>query len=229
MKILLATHGSQGVVALRELFALGYNTKNVTVLLSSGKNGPIIEFLKFNKMNVQIISSGMVFDECIRLMDVENALLISVSWAYKFSEYAIKVFNKRMINFHPGLLPKYKGCYSTSWSLINKESYVGYTYHFINSKFDEGNIILKNKIRVQDNDTAHSLHYKIFQQGLRRMGDAILLINTVGKKQNGKGNYYPNQLPYNGVIDPKWSADEIKIFVRAIYFPPFEPAIIMKD
>ena len=36
MKVLLATNGSQGVVALRELFSLGYDTKDVVVVLSGG-------------------------------------------------------------------------------------------------------------------------------------------------------------------------------------------------
>jgi len=229
MKVLLATNGSQGVVALRELFSLGYDTKDVTVVLSSGANEPIIEFLRFNKMPIRVISSGKEFDELIRSLKIGDTFLLSVSWAYKFSEYAIKSFHNKMINFHPGLLPNYKGCYSTSWSLINNEQYVGYTYHFINSEYDEGNILLMDKIKINSNDTAHSLHYKIFQQGLRKIGKALLLINTDGKKQSGKGAFYPNKLPYNGVVDSDWDIAKVNNFVRAMHFPPFKSAVIIKD
>jgi len=229
MKVLLATNGSQGVVALRELFSLGYDTKDVIVVLSSGANEPIIEFLKFNKMPIRIISSGGEFDELIRSIKVRGAFLLSISWAYKFSEYAIKSFSNKMINFHPGLLPNYKGCYSTSWSLINNEQYVGYTYHFINSEYDEGNILLMDKIKINSNDTAHSLHYKIFQQGLREIGKVLSLINTDGEKQSDEGAFYPNKLPYNGVVDSDWDIATVNNFVRAMYFPPFKPAVIIKD
>jgi len=106
---------------------------------------------------------------------------------------------------------------------------VGYTYHFINSEYDEGNILLMNKIKINSNDNAHSLHYKIFQQGLREIGKVLSLINTDGEKQSDEGTYYPNKLPYNGVVGSDWDIAKVNNFIRAMYFPPYKPAVVIKD
>ena len=132
MKIILATQGSVGVVALRELFSLGYNREDITVVLCDGSCESIIEFLKFNKMPIITFSSSKEFDSWISKTD--HNILISVSWKYKFSDHAIKSLNGKLVNLHPALLPNYKGCYSTPWSLINNEKYVGFTYHYINNE-----------------------------------------------------------------------------------------------
>lgn len=227
MKIILATQGAVGIVALRELFSLGYSRENITVILCNRSSSSIEEFLKFNQMPIISVSSSEEFDTLIS--NTFANLLISISWKYKFSDYAIKSIDGRLINFHPGLLPQYKGCYSTPWSIINNEKYVGFTYHFIDNDFDSGNILLIEKIKINKQDTAHSLHYKIFQRGLSNLGDVIGLKNTKGIKQFGQGNYYPNKLPYNGIIQRDWSESKTERFIRAMYFPPLKPAVCIHN
>ena len=53
-----------------------------------------------------------------------------------------KVINstKGIINIHPAILPKYRGCTSLEWSLHNNDA-IGLTAHFMNKKYDAGPII----------------------------------------------------------------------------------------
>ncbi len=51
---------------------------------------------------------------------------------------------KGVINIHPGLFPKYRGCTNIEWALRNKEP-LGLTAHFMDEKYDSGPVI-KTKI-----------------------------------------------------------------------------------
>ena len=76
----------------------------------------------------------------------------------------IKSFHHKIINIHPSLLPKYKGLDTHERVLKNKEKYSGCTVHYVTSKLDSGKIILQKRIRIDKNETAHSLKLKILKQ-----------------------------------------------------------------
>jgi len=37
-------------------------------------------------------------------------------------------------------------------------------------------------------------------------------------------SYYKKEIPNNGVVDLSWDEKKFDNYVRALYFPPFEPA-----
>ena len=76
----------------------------------------------------------------------------------------IKSFHHKIINIHPSLLPKYKGLDTHERVLKNKEKYSGCTVHYVTSELDSGKIILQKRIRIDKNETAHSLKLKILKQ-----------------------------------------------------------------
>ena len=78
----------------------------------------------------------------------------------------IQAYNGRIINIHPALLPNYggKGMYGM-WVheavIANKETESGITIHYVNEKYDEGNIIFQAKCAIDKNDTPEVLAAKI--------------------------------------------------------------------
>lgn len=64
---------------------------------------------------------------------------------------------KRAYNFHPGILPDYRGAGAYSWVLINKEKETGVTLHEIDYNIDSGPIIEIAKTLIYPQDTAESL------------------------------------------------------------------------
>jgi len=224
--IVLATQGSQGIVALRELFSCGVHPQELFVVVcNAGANKPLFEFLKYNEMTYITVSSDAEFRKNLDLLQNEHNKLVSVSWKYKFSEETIDFFNGKTVNFHPGLLPEYKGCFSTPWAIINHEKYSGYTYHRISEEFDSGNILLREKIEIYENDTSHSLNYRIMQRGLSKLPVVLEIIDDFGIPQEEGGSYYSNVLPYNGIILNEWTDSEKIRFARAMYFPPHKQAV----
>ncbi len=78
----------------------------------------------------------------------------------------ILAYKNRIINIHPALLPNYggKGMYGMRVHeavIANKEKESGITIHYVNEKYDEGNIIFQAKCAIDKNDTPETLASKI--------------------------------------------------------------------
>jgi len=64
----------------------------------------------------------------------------------------------RCVNFHPGILPDYRGSGAFSWSIINREKYTGISLHEIDYNIDSGPLININKTIIHPTDTAETLY-----------------------------------------------------------------------
>jgi phosphoribosylglycinamide formyltransferase 1 len=80
------------------------------------------------------------------------------------SKNFIKKFDGKIINIHPSLLPKYKGLNTHMKAIKNKDKYAGCTVHFVTSKLDSGETILKKKVKILIKDTPTSLAKKVLKQ-----------------------------------------------------------------
>lgn len=88
-------------------------------------------------------------------------------------------------NLHASLLPNYRGAAPINWAIINGEKTTGVTTFYIDDKIDTGAIILKEKILIDENDTAGTLHDKLMKLG------SNLVVKTV--KTIEKGNVETTQ------------------------------------
>ena len=82
------------------------------------------------------------------------------------SKDLIKNFKGKIINIHPSLLPKYggKGMYGDNVHnqvLVNKEKETGITIHYVNEKYDMGEIIFQKKINLHKSETLNTIKSKI--------------------------------------------------------------------
>ena len=74
----------------------------------------------------------------------------------------INFYNNRIINFHLGLSPYYKGSGTNFWPLVNKEpEYVGATLMFMDSGIDTGKIIHQIRPLVSQDDGPHDIGCKV--------------------------------------------------------------------
>ena len=92
------------------------------------------------------------------------------------SKNFIKKFNKKIINIHPSLLPKYKGLNTHIKAIKNKDKFAGCTVHYVTEKLDSGKIILQRKIKITKKDTPTTLSKKVLEQEHKLYPAAILKI-----------------------------------------------------
>ncbi len=77
------------------------------------------------------------------------------------------------INVHASLLPQYRGAAPINWAIINGEKETGVTTFKLQHEIDTGNILLQQKVSIEPEDNAGTLHDKLMQAG------AELLVRTI--------------------------------------------------
>lgn len=82
-------------------------------------------------------------------------------------------------NLHASLLPQYRGAAPLHWAIINGEKETGVTTFLLEQAIDTGNIILQEKERIYENDTAGTLHKRLMHKG------AQLVLATVKAIEQG--------------------------------------------
>jgi phosphoribosylglycinamide formyltransferase-1 len=79
------------------------------------------------------------------------------------SDYT-SIYQARMVNTHPGLLPETKALYGRQiqqYVLDRHLPYGGQTLHLTAEKYDEGPVIAEHKVPVEPGDTADSLFERV--------------------------------------------------------------------
>ncbi|MDN3723784.1 methionyl-tRNA formyltransferase [Aequorivita sp. SDUM287046] len=108
-------------------------------------------------------------------------------------------------NLHASLLPQYRGAAPINWAIINNEETTGVTTFFIDEKIDTGTIIANEKIRIEKNETAGTLHDKLNTLG------GELVIKTLQLIEEGKAEAKPQTENSRIKEAPKLTAENTRI------------------
>jgi methionyl-tRNA formyltransferase len=88
-----------------------------------------------------------------------------------------KVPKHGMIQYHPSLLPLYRGPSSINWPIIRGDERTGLTIFRPTDGLDEGPIILQKKTRIGPDDTLGSVYFdRLFPMGVKALQEAADLI-----------------------------------------------------
>lgn len=68
-------------------------------------------------------------------------------------------------NLHASLLPRYRGAAPINWAVINGDKETGITTFFLKHEIDTGNIILQEKVAIDEEDNAGDVHDKLMYLG----------------------------------------------------------------
>lgn len=101
-----------------------------------------------------------------QLRGFHPSMIVLAGFLWKIPEAVIKAFPDKIINIHPALLPGYggKGMYGhhVHHAVITaKEKESGITIHYVNEKYDEGDVILQARCKVEDGDKPEHLATRI--------------------------------------------------------------------
>lgn len=127
------------------------------------------------------------------------------------------------VNLHPSLLPAYRGRASINWAILNGETKLGLTGHFVDEGADTGDIIAQISYEVsEDQDVGDCLNllYPLYESMTRR----ILGYFQSGRvprtpQDHTRATVFPRRRPEDGAIDWKQPARWICNLVRAVAAP----------
>lgn len=81
------------------------------------------------------------------------------------------------IQFHPSLLPKYRGPSSINWPIIRGDTRTGLTIFRPNEGLDEGPVVLQKECEIGPDETIGELYFnKLFPMGVAAMLEAAELV-----------------------------------------------------
>ena len=152
---------------------------NVSLVISNNRNANGINYAKKYKIPYLLIDT--------KNKNYDNKILLSLK-KYKItficlagfmkiiSKKVINTFDKKIINIHPSLFPKFKGLNTFSRVIKNREKKTGCTVHYVNSKLDDGDIIVKKMFYLNANENERTLKRKTQLLEYKAYPEAIIKI-----------------------------------------------------
>jgi methionyl-tRNA formyltransferase len=152
----------------------------------------------------------------------EPDVIFSVYYSQVLSA-AILGLARHAINFHPSLLPKYRGTAPIVWAIVNGEKRTGVTAHEMTHPVDSGRIYSTMAFPIGPQDTGYLVYKKaartcvrVFRRVLNDLRDNSLK----GRRPAGEGSYHSSKTPRVNLLDPL-TQDKLKVYniVRALSRP----------
>ena len=127
------------------------------------------------------------------------------------------------VNLHPSLLPKYRGRAPVNWAILNGETRLGLTAHFVDEGMDTGDIIEQVSYDLRDDqDVGDCLNvlYPLYREMTRN----VLSHFESGRvpripQDHSQATAFSARKPSDGLIDWNQSARSVLNLVRAVALP----------
>jgi phosphoribosylglycinamide formyltransferase-1 len=171
--IKLAVLGSTNGTDLRAIMAAiskGELEAEVSVVISNRKNAYILEHARNYDVPAIFIShkekAREEFDaEMTTVLNRHGVdLVLLIGFMRILSSEFCRVWQNKLLNVHPSLLPKYAGGMDTDIHeevLKNGDTETGCTIHFVTEEVDGGPILIQKKCPIFRNDNVDTLKVKV--------------------------------------------------------------------
>jgi methionyl-tRNA formyltransferase len=94
-------------------------------------------------------------------------------------EEFLNVPTRGSIQYHPSLLPKYRGPSAINWPIIQGETETGLSIFWPDNGLDTGDVLLQKKTPISDTDTLGSVYFdRLFPMGVEAMLEAVDLVKA---------------------------------------------------
>ena len=153
---------------ISDYFADNENIK-ISLILTNNKESYVLERAKKLKIPaVYFDKKDFYLSENVlnKLQSFQIDFIVLAGFLWLIPKNLIQNFPNRIINIHPALLPKYggKGMFGMKVHEAVKKSgdaETGITIHFVNDKYDEGEVIFQVKVKVEKSDSVEDIAAKI--------------------------------------------------------------------
>jgi len=205
-------------------------------IFNPSKDYTIIKSNKLYDIKGNSVNSQKFYEEIQKL---NPDIIIVGSWGEKFKSNILNLLP--CINFHPALLPKNRGANPYFWSIYLNQSISGLSIHYMNEKFDRGDIILQEAIVISEKETGASLKDKTTKLAKTMVKDLLKLYDNKQiqpiKQDETYASYEPQISHKEVIVDlskPKvdvdrhlralhpWAVAYVKIARRYVAIPNYE-------
>lgn len=146
-----------------------HGTASVAAVFSNNRTAKVLK--RAHDLNVQALhfdrEALYESNDILNLLkDMQPDLIVLAGFLWIFPEKILNHFPNKVVNVHPALLPKYggKGMYGMNVHkaiLEQKEVETGISVHYVNDKYDEGELIFQARTTIEPEDTVEDIAQKI--------------------------------------------------------------------
>lgn len=123
-------------------------------------------------------------------------------------------------NLHGSLLPKYRGAAPINHAIIQGETETGVTSFKLKHEIDTGDVLLRKKVAIDENDDAGTLHDRMMIIGADAVLETVKLIEsgkyTFTKQEDAESTKAPKIFHETCKIDFKKPVDQVYNFIRGL-------------
>ncbi|MGG1678996.1 phosphoribosylglycinamide formyltransferase [Neobacillus sp. NRS-1170] len=146
----------------------GVLTANLALLVCDKPGAYVIERAKASGIPCFIFNpkdylEKADYEKVISVLLKENKvdLIVLAGYMRLIGPTLLKEYEGRIVNIHPSLLPDFPGKDAIGQALAAKAKWSGVTIHFVDAGMDTGPIIVRERVRIEENETRESLTTKI--------------------------------------------------------------------
>lgn len=151
----------------------GYISSKVRLVIAnkevSGLDHPKELGIETAVVSRELMTRKEFLDVQIRLLEKHGIdLIVLAGFLKKLPPEIVDKYKGRILNIHPALLPKFggKGMHGMAVhraAVAEGEKYSGPTVHFVDNKYDHGEILIQRKIELTEGETAETLQKKVLE------------------------------------------------------------------
>ena len=144
------------------------------------KNIPVFQPLKVRK-NTEFIEE---------IKELKPDVMCVVAYGKILPKEILDIPQFGCINVHGSLLPKYRGAAPIQWAVINGDKETGITTMYMDVGMDTGDMILKEKVSIGENETTGELWNRLSKIGGELLVKTLKLIEKGNAPRTKQGEDY---------------------------------------
>ena len=144
------------------------------------KNIPVFQPLKVRR-NTEFIEE---------IKELKPDVICVVAYGKILPEEILDIPQFGCINVHGSLLPKYRGAAPIQWAVINGDKETGITTMYMDVGMDTGDMILKEKVSIGENETTGELWNRLSKIGGELLVKTLKLIEKGNAPRTKQGEDY---------------------------------------
>lgn len=141
----------------------------ITLIASNNPKAGVIERARRLHIPVVLFDRATFYqtDRIVQLLQQQRVdLIVLAGFMWLIPENLVKAYTNRMLNIHPALLPKYggKGMYGHfvhEAVVAAGETESGITIHYVNDRYDEGDIVFQASCTLEADDNPDEVAQKV--------------------------------------------------------------------
>lgn len=195
LAVLVSGNGSN-LQSIIDSINIGEINANISLVISNIETAFALTRAKQENLNSAFLnhknfSSRESFDQALSelLIKHEVDLIVLAGFMRILSNSFIEKFNRKIINIHPSLLPKYPGLNTHEKVINNKDKFHGVTIHLVDEGLDSGPIIAQARFlatKYKDIDglitKVHSIEHKLYPMIIKMIVEGEINLNELNGK-----------------------------------------------